>query len=216
MYVRSHDIPFKKNWPLHIMIAVFVLIWGVLAIKPVEWKEWLLENVLLILFVGLLAFLYRTFKFNNISYLLITIFCILHAVGAHYTYRHTPLDDWIKDIFHTKRAIYDRIVHCAFGLFIAFPILEVAVRVLKLRRIWSYVVTFTALLAASAMFEIIEMLASLIAGSLGKEYLGLQGDPLDTQKDMSMTLIGSLISIGLIAWIRKKKYQHKLGEQHLN
>jgi hypothetical protein len=38
MYVRSQDIPFKKNRPLHIMIAVFVLIWGMLAIKPVEWN----------------------------------------------------------------------------------------------------------------------------------------------------------------------------------
>jgi putative membrane protein len=207
MYFRSYDMPFAQNRPLQFMIAVFVLIWGVLAIKPVEWKEWLLENVLLILFVGLLVFLYRTFKFSNISYLLITIFCILHAVGAHYTYRHTPLDDWIKDIFHTKRAIYDRIVHCAFGLFISFPILEVAVRVLKLRRLWSYVVAFVALLAASAMFEIIEMLVAVIAGSLGKDYLGLQGDPLDTQKDMSMTVVGSLVSIGLNVWIRRKAHK---------
>jgi putative membrane protein len=199
---RSHDIPFTKNWPLHVMITVFVLVWGVLAIRPVDWKDWLLENALLLLFVGMLAFLYRTFAFSNISYLLITLFFILHAIGAHYTYQHTPLDVWIKNIFHTKRAIYDRIVHFAFGLLIAFPILETVVRIMKLRSVWSYAVTFAALLAASALFEIVEMLVALLAGSLGEEYLGLQGDPLDTQKDMAMTVIASFLSIGLISWFR--------------
>lgn len=67
MYVRSQDTPFAQNRPLQFMIAVFVIIWGLLAIKPVDWKEWLLENVLLILFVGLLVFMYRTYKFGYVK-----------------------------------------------------------------------------------------------------------------------------------------------------
>lgn len=205
---RSHDIPFKQNWPLHIMIAVFVIVWVITAINPVDWKDWLLENILPVLLIGALAFLYRAFPFNNVSYLLITVFLILHAIGAHYTYQHTPVDDLIKQIFHTKRGFYDRIVHMAFGLLLAYPMREVAIRAMKLRSIWPYVVTCAVLLASSAFFEIIEMGVSLLAKSqLGAKYLGLQGDPLDTQKDMLMALIGALLSVGLMGWYRYLRHR---------
>jgi putative membrane protein len=208
---RSNTIPFVKNWPLHIMIIVFILVWGLLAINPVDRIDWLLENALLIIFIAALAILYRTFALSNIAYLLITLFFILHAIGAHYTYQNTPVDVWIKKIFLTKRAIYDRIVHFSFGLFIAYPILETVVRVMKLRNVWSYAVTFAVILASSALFEIVEMLVALLAGPLGEEYLGLQGDPLDTQKDMAMTLIGSLLFIGLISWLSYLQHRDGLG-----
>lgn len=68
------------------MIVVFVLVWGVLAFNPEDRKDWLLENALLVLFVGVLALFYRIFAFSNISYLLIALFLLLHAVGAHYAY----------------------------------------------------------------------------------------------------------------------------------
>lgn len=207
---RSHDIPFKMNWPLYIMIAVFVIVWVITAINPQDWKDWLLESILPVLLIGALAFLYRTFPFNNVSYLLITVFLILHVIGAHYSYQDTPVDDLIKRIFHTKRGFYDRIVHLAFGLLLAYPMREIAVRAMKLRSVWSYVVTCAVLLACSAFFEIIEMVVSLLAKSqLGAKYLGLQGDPLDTQKDMSMALIGALLSVGLIGWYRYLRHRRK-------
>jgi putative membrane protein len=191
------------------MIAVFVIVWVWLAINPIDRGDWLLENVLLILFIGVLAFLYRTFALTNFSYLLLTLFFLLHAIGAHYTYQGTPLDNWFKQNFHTKRAFYDRIVHFAFGLLVAYPFWEVAIRAMKLRSVWSYVATFTVIMTFSALFEIIEMVVALIAGSLGEEYIGLQGDPLDTQKDMAMTLIASLLSIGLIIWFSSIKLAKK-------
>ncbi len=206
---QSNTIPFTKNWPLHIMIAVFVIVWVWLAINPIDRGDWLLENALLILFIGVLAFLYRTFTLTNFSYLLLTLFFLLHAIGAHYTYQDTPLDNWFKQNFHTKRAFYDRIVHFTFGLLVAYPFWEVAIRAMKLRSVWSYVATFTVIMTFSALFEIIEMVVALIAGSLGEEYIGLQGDPLDTQKDMAMTLIASLLSIGLINWFSSIKLAKK-------
>jgi putative membrane protein len=200
---HSHDIPFKQNWPLQIMIAVFVIVWVLTAINPLDWKDWLLESILPVLLIGALAFLYRSFPFNNVSYLLITVFLILHVIGAHYTYQHTPVDTLIKHIFHTKRGFYDRIVHLAFGLLLVYPMREVAVRAMKLRSVWSYIVTCAVIFACSAFFEIIEMLVALIVKSqLGAKYLGLQGDPLDTQKDMSMALTGALLSVGLMRWYR--------------
>jgi putative membrane protein len=193
------------------MIIVFVIVWIICAIHPVKMRDWLLDNALLVLFIGTLALLYRKFAFSNISYFLITIFCILHTIGAHYTYQQMPFDDWISQVFHTKRAMYDRIVHFAFGLLLTVPILEITVRVMKLRSLWAYVVTFTIVLASSALFEILELLVALAAGASGEKYLGLQGDAMDTPKDMAMNLIGVLLSIGVICFLgylnRHKRHQ---------
>jgi putative membrane protein len=202
-------IPFKKNRPLHLMIIVFVIVWVISAIHPVKWTDWLLDNAVLVLCIGMLALLYRTFAFRNISYFFITLFFILHVMGAHYTYQKTPFDDWINILFHTKRAMYDRIVHFAFGLLLALPVLEVTVRVMKLRSVWAYAVTFAVLLASGALFEILEMLGALLAGDEGEKYLGLQGDPMDTSKDMAMNLIGSLLSIGLIRWFSHLQHRKR-------
>jgi putative membrane protein len=54
---RSHNIPFIQNRPLHIIVAVFVFIWVLTAIHPVDWKDWLIENILLALLIGALALL---------------------------------------------------------------------------------------------------------------------------------------------------------------
>lgn len=185
------------------MITMFVLVWVLMAIHPVDWKDWILENVLLVLFIVALAFLYRTFPFSNVSYLLITVFFTLHAIGAHYAYQHTPVDVWFKNIFHTDRGVYDRIVHLAFGLLIAYPIQETTVRIMKLRSVWSYAVIFSVVMASTALFEIGEMWVVLLTDpQLAAEYLGLQGDPLDTQKDMNMALLGAFLAIGIMSCFR--------------
>jgi putative membrane protein len=207
--VSSSEIPFRHNRPLHFMIAVFVLAWGGLAISPVNRRDWLLENAVLLLFVAALAILYRFFKFSNRSYLFITLFCILHMVGAHYAYKNTPLDVWAKQIFDTKRGIYDWFVHFAFGLLIVYPVREFIAALLRLQSKWLYTFTFSIIMTSSSLFEIGEMGIVLVASqTLAEEYLGVQGDVLDSQKDMSMTLFGALISIGIlvtISYLRRGK-----------
>jgi putative membrane protein len=208
MFRHSHAVKFTKNWPMHIMIAVFVLVWILLAIKPIDRQDWLVENALLLLFIGVLAFMYRKFAFTNVSYLLITLFFILHAIGAHYAYKSTPLDFWAKNTFHFKRGVYDRVVHLSFGLLIAAPVLEIAVRLLKLRRVWAYAITFSVLMAFSAMYEIGEFLVGAVSNpQLAANYMGLQDDPLDTQKDMSMVVIGFILFAGVMGGISLLRYR---------
>ncbi|QGQ98984.1 DUF2238 domain-containing protein [Paenibacillus psychroresistens] len=204
---RNHNTPFTHNRPLHIMIIVFMFIWVLTAIHPVDLKDWIVENVPLILFIGGLAFLYRTFAFSNLSYLLIMVFLVLHAIGAHYAYQHSPIDSWFKTVFHTKRGVYDRIVHLAFGLLIVYPTMEITVRIMKLRSVWSYVVTFGLIMASAAFFEIAEMLVvTLLANpKLAAKYLGFQGDPMDTQKDMLMAMIGAILAIGVIGFLQYRR-----------
>ncbi|WP_051620592.1 DUF2238 domain-containing protein [Paenibacillus sp. UNC451MF] len=201
--LKSHNIAFRKNWVLHLLIAIFVLYWLAMAIHPVDYRDFYLESALPFILIAVLAFLYRHFAFNNISYILITVFFILHLTGAHYAYEYSPVDFWFKGTFHSERGISDRLVHFAFGLLMVYPLEDMIIRLMKTKWVWSYVITFSVIMAASALFEILEMLVGLMANpQLAEQYLGLQGDVLDTQKDMMMSLCGAVIGIGCIAGYR--------------
>ena len=81
-----------------------------------------MENILAIALILTLVVTYRTFPFSHLSYVLITIFMTLHAIGAHYTYSEVPLGFWLKDVLGLRRNHFDRLVHFAFGLLLAYPI----------------------------------------------------------------------------------------------
>lgn len=204
-WLRSHLIPFKQNRLLQIIIAVFVVFWIIMAIKPSDWKIWAVENALLIAFILVLAIVYRKFPLSNLSYLLIAFFLAMHAFAAHYTYQNTPVDEWLKQALHIKRGFYDRIVHFAFGLLVAFPVREAVQYFLKLRGKWPpYLVTFTFIMTASALYELLEMWSAyLFNRKMAAQYIGLEGDPFDAQKDMTMTLIGALLAVVILLILHK-------------
>jgi putative membrane protein len=187
-----------RNRPLQVMIGVYALIWLALAIQPLDRSDWLLENLLVFAFVPLLIWAYPRFQFSNFSYFLILVFLVLHAYGAHYTYSETPFGFWLRDTYGFSRNPYDRIVHFAFGLLLAYPMREFTQQVLKLRRFWSYLIPFQAALSMSASYEQIEAwVARIVSPELGAAYLGTQGDEWDAQKDMDRALAGALICLGL-------------------
>lgn len=61
--------------------------------------------------------------------------------------------------------------------------------------------TFNQILAFSGFFEVLEaIIAELVSPELGNAYLGTQGDGRDTQKEMGLALLGSIIAMGLNTW----------------
>ena len=189
------------------LFGAYLLLWIGLAISPVNRHDWLLENLLTFLAVALLIATYRRFPFSNLSYVLITVFMTLHAIGAHYTYEQVPLGFWIKDLFHLSRNHFDRVVHFAFGLLLAYPIREVFVRTTHVVGGWTYIIPVVLLLAFSGFFEIIESwVAQIVSPELGDAYLGTQGDIWDAQKDMTAAFCGALLSMGFTAvWLARRR-----------
>ena len=189
------------------LFGAYLLLWIGLAISPVNRHDWLLENLLTFLTVALLIATYRTFPFSDLSYVLITIFMALHAIGAHYTYEQVPLGFWLKDALELDRNHFDRIVHFAFGLLLAYPIRELFVRTAHVRGYWTYIIPVVILLAFSGFFEIIESwVAQIVSPELGDAYLGTQGDIWDAQKDMTAAFCGAVLSMGLTAvWSARRR-----------
>ncbi len=191
---------FKSNRVLQGIVLWLIALWIVTAIEPLYPRDWLLENLLVFLFAGLLVVTYRRFRFSNFSYGLFAIFISLHLVGAHYTYSETPFGFWMQDLFGFERNHYDRLVHFAFGLLLAYPMRELLLRKSGVTRAWSYFITINCVMAFSAAYEVIEVIAAMIVSpELGNAYLGTQGDEWDAQKDAFLAILGALIAM-LLNW----------------
>ncbi len=177
------------------LLAGYVLVWALLAIAPFDRRDWALENILAVLFVAGLVATYRRFQFSTVSYLLITLFLLLHAVGAHYTYSEVPFGFWLKDALSLARNPFDRLVHFAYGLLLVYPVRELLIRTAGLRGFWAFYLPISGVLAESGFFEIVEaVVADIVSPELGAAYLGTQGDPWDAQKDMLAGAGGALLT----------------------
>jgi putative membrane protein len=179
------------------LLAGYLLLWGWLAIAPIDRQDWLLENLLAVTLVAILVLTYRWFQFSNLSYVLIALFMALHAIGAHYTYAKVPAGFWLQEVFGLTRNPFDRIVHFSYGCLLVLPIRELLMRLAGVRGFWSYYLPISAVLAQSGFFEVVEgVVAAIVSPELGTAYLGTQGDEWDAQKDMLAAFTGALLMTG--------------------
>ena len=187
------------------LVAVCSVLWIISAIRPLDRQAWILENLLLVVFVIVLFFGHRRLELSNTSYFLLAAFVILHIIGAHYTYARMPLGLWAKDYFGLSRNHYDRFAHGAFGFLLAFPVRELLLRFSGINRLWSSWVAPSIILAVSGIFEIIEgIVAELVAPGKGVMWLGGQGDEWDAQNDMLAATIGAFMMVALVAMGERK------------
>src|SRR5207302_5808390 len=154
------------------------------AIHPVDRQAWVLENILVVIFVAALAFTHRRLQLSNSSYLFIALFLLLHMVGAHYTYAKMPLGLWAKDFFGFSRNHFDRVAHFGFGFVLAFPVRELLLRFSGIRRGWSFWIAAGVILAVSGFFEILEsIVADTVPPGQGADWLGGQGHGAEPPTD---------------------------------
>lgn len=197
-------LPLSRNVFLQGLLAAYVVLWIALAIAPKYRSDWLLENLLVFAFAGALLATRRRFVFSNFSYTLIAFFLTLHAVGAYSTYSETPVGYWLQRSFGLARNPYDRLVHFSFGLLLSYPMREIAVRRLRVKPLWAFLLPLFATLAMSSSYEIVEAwVARIVSPELGTAYLGTQGDEWDAQKDMSLALFGGLVGLTLAEAYRR-------------
>jgi putative membrane protein len=194
---------FRRNLLLKSLVAAYAAVWIVTAIDPVYPDDWLLENVLVAACVPVILFTYRRFPLSEVSYISITLFMMLHAVGAHYTYAEVPMGEWAREAFGLGRNHFDRLVHFSFGLLMAYPIREVFLRLVRAKGFWAYYFPLDVTLAFSAVYEIIEMaVAMIVSPGAGDAYLGTQGDPFDGIKDMAMAFTGAVVCMAVVVVAR--------------
>lgn len=181
-----------------------VLVWS--GINPESYKVWMLEVSPAAAGILLLLALYRKFSLTTLSYLILAVLCITMFIGGHYIYSKVPLFDWFQERFDLKRNYYDRFGHLLKGFFI-IPIREILWRRVKLKPgIWLAVIGVSISLAIAALYEIAEWVVSMITkgGKASRDFLGTQGDIWDSQWDMSLTLLGSILALLLLSAYQNK------------
>jgi putative membrane protein len=174
------------------LLALFAVVWSVLAIDASPRFGWFVEQLLVAVALPVLILSYRRFRFSNLSYALITVFLIVHEIGAHWSYWvPLPWEEW-----GFARNHYDRVVHFAFGLLLALPVWEFLGRVVGLQGRWRAVFTVDVIVVASVAYEVIEWLAALVlAPDAGDRFVGLQGDLFDPVKDIALGGLGAILAM---------------------
>jgi putative membrane protein len=178
------------------LLAAVAAVFAWSAWQPRDRMTWVLEVFPVILAVPLLVATRRKFPLTTLAYVLIALHATILMVGGKYTYAEVPLFNVLRDALHGARNEYDRLGHFAQGFVPAVIAREVLLRRTPLRRGgWLAFLVLCVCLAISAVYELVEWSAAEATGSAADAFLGTQGDPWDTQKDMLLAGIGALVSL---------------------
>lgn len=195
---------------LAILTGLFLVEAAIVAIKPWYPQDWMLENILPVVFLAYLWGTVNKLTMSKVSYTLIFIFLAFHEIGSHYTYAEVPYDAAFKSLtgvsFNSlvgwERNNFDRVVHFLYGLLLGYPIRELYFRIADARGFWGYFLPLEFTMATSMLYELIEWgAANIVGGDLGMAYLGTQGDIWDAHKDMALASLGALIAMIITAAI---------------
>lgn len=210
--LRENNMLSKKY---HITLLIVVLaFWTWSGIKPHDTRlTWVLETFPFMIALPIMLLTYKRFPLTNLTYTLIAIHAMILMLGAHYSYAKVPLGFWMEDWFGWTRNNYDKIGHLMQGFGPAIYTREILARTSPLRYgKWLGFLSIAVPLAFSAVYEIIEWLASLSNPADTEAFLGTQGYIWDTQTDMFLCLIGSIAAIFALTKLHDK-YLQEIGVQ---
>ena len=166
------------------------------AVRPLVPSDYWIEIATPVGGFVLLVLTGRRFAFTPLAYRLLFAEALVLVVGAHYTHERVPAFDWLKAALGSERNDYDRLAHFCVGFLLVVPVREILRRRTPLRGAWLAAQAALSVLAFAAFYEITEWwIAVLASPEAGQAYLGSQGDPWDTQKDMLLDGIGAVLGV---------------------
>ena len=201
----------SKRYQIVLLIMVLVC-WAWSGIKPHDTRlTWVLETFPFMIALPIILLTYKRFPLTNLTYTLIAIHAMILMLGGHYSYAKVPLGFWMEDWFGWTRNNYDKIGHFMQGFGPAIYTREIIARTSPIKRGKLLgLMSICVPLAFSALYEIIEFLASLSNPADTEAFLGTQGYIWDTQTDMFWCLIGAIAALMLFTKLHNK-YLLKIG-----
>lgn len=191
----------------HLLLLVLVLlVWVWSGIMPHDTRlTWVLETLPVMVALPALLLTSRKFPLTSLTYTVIALHAMILMLGGHYSYAKVPLGFWMEDWFGWTRNNYDKIGHFMQGFGPALYTREIMARTSPLKRGgWLALAAVAIPLAFSALYEILEWLASLSNPTDTEAFLGTQGYVWDTQTDMFWCLIGSLVALLLLTKVHDR------------
>jgi putative membrane protein len=191
----------------HIFLLIIVLaFWAWSGINLQDTRlTWVLETFPFMIALPVMLATYKRFPLTDLTYTLIAIHAMILMLGGHYSYAKVPLGFWMEDWFGWTRNNYDKIGHFMQGFGPAIYAREIMARTSPLKRgKWLGFISVAVPLAFSALYEILEWLASLSNPADTEAFLGTQGYIWDTQTDMLWCLIGAIVALVLLTKLHNR------------
>ena len=194
----------RNNFPLWLLVIVLsVVVWS--GVCPFDRGVWLVEITSVLIGLAGLIFTCKIFRFSNMAYFIITLWLIMHSIGAKYSFELVPFD-WVTNLFGFERNHYDRLAHFVVGMN-AYGFAEFVLRKGYVKnKIIAAMGGVLFIMAIGNAWELIEWLyAEIDGGKVGAAFLGSQGDIWDAQKDMLCDTLGAIVASLLFLCIYNKK-----------
>ncbi len=195
----------SSRYPLVLLVLVLAFwVWSGINVHDTR-LTWVLETAPFAIALPVLLFTYRKFPLTNLVYTLIAIHAVILMVGGHYSYAKVPLGFWMEDWFGWTRNNYDKVGHFMQGFGPAIYVREVLVRTSPVKRGgWLAFFSVCVPLAFSVLYELLEWAASVANAADTEAFLGTQGYIWDTQSDMFMCLVGSIVALVLLSHVHDR------------
>lgn len=188
------------------VLATFV--WS--AIAPYDPFTWVLEVAPGVIGLAVVLASRRSFPLTRVAYLVIAIHIVILCVGGHYTYAEVPAFDWVRDVLGRSRNDYDKVGHFWQGFGPVIVAREVFARKSPLRAGgWLNFAAWCFAMTVSAVYELLEWAVAVGTGTAADAFLGTQGDPWDTQKDMFTCGLGAAAALILLARVHDAQLKRR-------
>lgn len=194
-----------KNVHVGLLVAVvMVTAWSAIDVQD-TYLTWFLESFPVFIALPILIATYRKFTLPTYLYCVIALHMVVLVVGGHYSYAEVPLGYWMEEWFGFTRNNYDKIGHFMQGVTPMLVSAELLNRTTPLKsKGWTGFLSVCVSMTVSAIYEIIEWVASLSNPEDTEAFLGTQGYVWDTQTDMFLCLIGALTSLTILYSFKRK------------
>ncbi len=196
-----------------LIIFCSVLVWS--AISPRDYPTWVLEVLPAVIALIIMASTRKTFPLTPLLYTLVLIHCVILMVGGHYTYAEVPAFDRLSELLGWERNNYDKLGHFAQGFTPAIVAREILIRNEVVNgRVWLSFIVVSICLAVSAFYELIEWWVAMLYGGSAEQFLGTQGYEWDTQSDMGLAMLGSIIALSTLSALHDRQLKQVINQNN--
>lgn len=202
--------------PPSLLLLTLVWLAGLLASgwQPFDRATWWMEVAPVLLALPILWWVAARASPTGLALTLIALHGLVLMLGGAYTYARVPIGAEVQQWLGLTRNPYDRFGHFMQGFVPAIVLREWLIRGGGLRRgLLLPVIVLACCLAISASYELIEFAAAMTLGQGADAFLGMQGDPWDTQWDMLMCLVGSIVALAVLSRWHDRQIERVRSDQ---